>query len=58
MNVLVTSLLTISLLVVAPGCRQGNRCEATYIDADNKLQTVSLATLTEDEAAPSQNIKS
>lgn len=57
MNILAISLLTIPLLVVAPGCKQSNKCEATYIDANNKLQTESLASLTEEDAAQSQNVK-
>ena len=56
MNILVTSLLTISLLVVAPGCKK--ECKATYIDANNQLQTEYLAaSSTEDDAVASPNVK-
>lgn len=52
MNIIITSLLTLSLLVVAPGCCGKNQCKATYIDANNNLQTEQLDPVCLDDNAP------
>lgn len=52
MNI-ITSLLTISLLIIVPGCGGKNTCKATYIDENNQLQTEQLAS---EDAVETKNI--
>ncbi len=56
MNIIITSLLTISLVIVAPSCRKRDNCTATYIDVNNQLQNERLASVEEDTITY-QNIK-
>jgi hypothetical protein len=57
MKIVITSLLTISLLVVAPGCKQSNTCPATRIDSVNTSEQEELSCVIPDETVSSQNVK-
>jgi len=57
MNIIITSLLTISLLVVAPGCKQ-EKCVATYIDpASGDLKTETVVSIGTNDDAKSISVK-